>query len=393
MKLKIASYYPYLYLRSGIERTLLEILKRSRHEWTVFTNRYEAETSYEELRRFRARIIELKRISVKRSYAATLRSAYSIFMQQLPLDGFDVLWVHNEGLGSLINFKNAYIPTICFCHTPLKIIYDERLRKDYLEKNIIKAPLYFFVSYLYKKIDRKAFDFYDWCFCVSQEVKNRILKNKLFPHDRLEVVYRGVDTASSGNSQSYGNYFFHPARFKWWKNIEFSIEAFCLFQKTHKELRDFRLVIAGELYPGNDSYYQKLKQLARNNRSIEFVVNPQEAQMEDFYRHCRAVLSTTLNEDFGLTVLEGFSFAKPVVAFNRGGPAEVICHQQTGFLSSEDKNEFASYLYALANDKDAACAMGLKAREGIAKYGWDSFVNYIDAFLEKFILDARTHHS
>ena len=381
--MKIALYYPYIHLRSGIERTILEILKRSKHDWHVFTNLYEKATTYPELEKFQTRITELKRISVKRSYVNTLRSAFVIANQKIP-DGFDILWVHNEGLGSFINFKNKTIPRICFCHTPLKIIYDRELEIDYLKKNFWKAPFYLLFSFLFKIIDRKAFNLYDHCFCVSNEIKKRILENNLLPEDKLEVIYRGVDTASFSGDVEYGNYFFQPTRIKWWKNIELAINAFNLMQKERKELRNFRLVIAGELYPTNKGYYERIRNMAETNKNIELVINPSEKQIMDFYKDCRAVVSTTLNEDFGLTVLEGFSFSKPVIAINRGGPKEVIQHGITGFLSSEKIKEYTGYMARLAGDKDLAVKMGTMARKDVMKYDWDDFINYIDDFLDRF---------
>jgi len=387
--LKIALYYPYIHLRSGIERTILEILKRSKHDWHIFTNLYEKATTYPELEKFKSRITELKRISVNRSYLNTLKSAWVVFNQRLPIEGFDVLWVHNEGLGSLINFKNKDIAKVCFCHTPIKLIYDKSLRQDYLSKNPFKAPFYYLFYFLFKAIDRNAFSLYDWCFCVSNEVKKRILENSLLPENKLEVIYRGVDTASFSGDVEYGNYFFQPTRVKWWKNIELSINAFNLMQKERKELQDFRLVIAGELYPTNKGYYERIKNMAAANKNIELVINPDEKQIMDFYKDCRAVVSTTLNEDFGLTVLEGFSFSKPVVAINRGGPKEVIRHGMTGFLSSEKIKEYADYMAGLAEDKDLAVKMGVEARKDAMKYNWNDFINYTDNFLDDFILKNK----
>ena len=377
--MKIALYYPYIHLRSGVERTILEILKRSRHEWHVFTNFYDRGSTYAAFRDFEDKITELNRISVKRSYVNTLRSAFVIANQKIP-DGFDILWVHNEGLGSFINFKNKAIPRICFCHTPLKIIYDRELRIDYLKKNFRKAPFYLLFSFLFKIIDRKAFSLYDYCFCVSNEVKERILKNKLLLKNKLEVIYGGVDTESFSGDVEYGNYFFQPTRIKWWKNIELAINAFNLMQKECKELQDFRLVIAGELYPTNMRYYNKLKNMV--NKNIIIKINSTEQEILNLYRDCRAVLSTTLNEDFGLTVLEGFSFSKPVVAVNRGGPKEIIRNGVTGFLSSENPEEYADYMARLAEDKDFAVKMGVEARKDAMKYNWDDFVNYIDNFIQ-----------
>jgi hypothetical protein len=43
--MKVALYYPWVYLTSGAERTILELTGRSRHEWTIFTNRFEPENT------------------------------------------------------------------------------------------------------------------------------------------------------------------------------------------------------------------------------------------------------------------------------------------------------------------------------------------------------------
>lgn len=381
---KIALYYPYIHLRSGIERTILEILKRSRHEWTVFTNLFQQETTFPELGVFANRIIELDRVSVKRSYLSTLKSAFTIFNQKLPLEGFDLLWVHNEGLGSFINFRNRSLPSICFCHTPMKVVYDPDTRKSYLLKHLYKLPFFLVFSALFKLIDKKAFSLYRWCFCVSDEVRHRLLRNSLFPDKKITVVYRGVDTRLFPEDVEYGNYFLLPARIKWWKNIELSIESFMLLQAEHRELSGFKLIISGEVYDTNRPYYKKIRKLASKNQNIVFVDNPSEQQLLDLYKNCRAVLSTTLNEDFGLTVIESFACAKPVVAINKGGPKEVIRHGQEGFLSHPCARQYCRYLCELAKDRELAERMGKTARESSLKYDWSAFIEYMDRFLDDF---------
>ena len=234
-----------------------------------------------------------------------------------------------------------------------------------------------------------AFRLYDWCFCVSEEVKSRILENHLLPEDKLEVIYRGVDTINFSGDIKYDNYFFHPTRIKWWKNIELSIEAFNISQMEHEGLRNFKLIIAGELYQTNNSYYEKLKKMAVLNKNIIIEINTSEKDILNLYKNCRAVLSTTLNEDFGLTVLEGFSFSKPVIAINNGGPKEIIKNGITGFLSSPDAREYASYLCKIAMDVESAMQMGNFGRKDVIKYDWSNFINYIDDFLENLPNKAR----
>ncbi len=391
MALKIALYYPYIHLRSGIEKTILEILKRSRHDWTVFTNLFEKNSTYSELNSFSSRIVQLKKISVKRSYFNTLLTAFTIFKQKLPLESFDILWVHNEGLGSLINFKNRGKPSICFCHTPLKIVYDKSLRTSYLAKNSHKLLFYLLFSSLFKLLDRKAFSLYEWCFCVSNEVKKRVVENRLFSESKIGLVYRGADLDKSSLNVNYGNYFFHPTRIKWWKNIELSIEAFRIFKSKCSGANDFKLVISGQVYPTSQSYYKKLLKLISSDRDIVFLVNPSQEQINDLYLNCLAVLSTTMNEDFGLTVLESFSFAKAVIAINRGGPSEIISNGRTGLLSDSSARNYAECMIKLANDKRNTILMGKSAREVIVKYGWGSFIKEMDNFLDNFIKRRRVN--
>ena len=46
--MRVALYYPWLYLKSGVERTLLELVTRSRHDWTFITNHYHRDQTYPE---------------------------------------------------------------------------------------------------------------------------------------------------------------------------------------------------------------------------------------------------------------------------------------------------------------------------------------------------------
>jgi len=130
--MRIALYYPWIYVKGGVGRTILEIKKRSRHEWTIFTSHFNRETSYPEFNDFE--VIELKRVPVRRTYFAVLKAGITIFFQKIDLKNFDYLWVHSEGLGDFITFRNHQKPIVCFCHTPLKIIHDPFLRKENLYK-------------------------------------------------------------------------------------------------------------------------------------------------------------------------------------------------------------------------------------------------------------------
>src|SRR5262245_41240735 len=114
--MNVALYYPWLYLRSGCERTISELITRSRHNWTLITNRYEADSTFPELKS--ANVIELSRVPVNRSIKNVLKAGYRIIGQRLPLEGQDALVVFCEGMGDLVTFRNSEIPLVCLCFTP-----------------------------------------------------------------------------------------------------------------------------------------------------------------------------------------------------------------------------------------------------------------------------------
>jgi hypothetical protein len=90
-RLRLAIYYPWLYLKSGGERTIYELVSRSRHDWTIITNRYEADATYPEFKQLK--VVPLSSVSVKRTFFDVARSAWQIVSQKLPLEGYDAALV------------------------------------------------------------------------------------------------------------------------------------------------------------------------------------------------------------------------------------------------------------------------------------------------------------
>src|SRR4030043_167235 len=75
--MKVVLYYPWIYLKGGIEKVILEIVKRSRHEWTIFTNHFDSENSYEEFKYFN--IVVLKQVPVKRDIISVFKLILNLF--------------------------------------------------------------------------------------------------------------------------------------------------------------------------------------------------------------------------------------------------------------------------------------------------------------------------
>lgn len=379
--MKIALYYPWIYLKSGIEKTILALIKGSTHQWTVFTSHFDRDATYPEFQDIE--VIELKKVSVKRSYLDVLWAAVTIFNQKIDMESYDALFVHSEGLGDLITFRNHQKPVICYCWTPLKIIHDPMARREYLKNNKFKISVFLLAAYFFKIIDKFAWRHYKYIYCCSNEVKNRILKAGLArSSNQIEVVYPGVDIKNINPIAVYEPYFLHPARLKWWKNIELSITSFKDFQNRYPDFNNFRLVVAGQVDEGSKSYYNKLLNMSKGYSAIQIIANPSANELVQLYKNCYAVLNTTLNEDWGLVPLEGMAYGKPIIAVNQGGPKESIIDKKTGILAEPTTSCFMQAMKILVEDKSLVLKMGAQARKHSLEYDCSYFIKKIDNYFE-----------
>lgn len=382
--MKVALYYPWVYLRSGVERMIVELVSRSEHEWTIFTSHFDPEQTFPEFRKLK--VVELSDVSVNRDYSDVRNAAITILRQKINLSDFDALVVSSEGIGDLITFRNHSIPVICYCHTPLKIIHDPFVRRKYLNENPrMKMPFYFF-SEVFKFFDRIAWRYYDYVLCNSDEVRRRIIMAHLAPAEKVEVLSPGLDVAYMRPSWKYEKRFVVVGRIKWWKNIELTIMAFREFKRKYPEFADFRLLITGQVESGSEAYLSMLKTLAGSGDDIIFQRNPTEAELMETYRSCYCLLFPSLNEDWGMTPLEAMGTGKPVIAVNQGGPKESVLDGETGYLVPPEPSAFAEAMARLAADPELTEKLGHAGLERVRRYDWSHFVKRFDACLDSLPL-------
>ncbi len=388
-KLRIAIYYPWVYLTSGAERTLLEVARRSRHEIVIFTSRYEPEATFPGLRDVDVRVLDS--VSVHRSPLQVARSGLRILTRRLDLRGFDALLVVCEGLGDLVVLRNLGIPAFNLCLTPLRIVFDPVYRATYLAKKsaferlVIRAG-----SVAFRWLDRLAWRRYRLVFPISEEVRRRIEAGRLAPADRLRVLHPGVDLDAFTPSAESDRTFFVPGRIMWTKNLDLAIEAFRRFRERAPEPESWRLRIAGIVDRKSEPYLEKLRALAGADTAIEFCVHPGDEEMRSFYRTCFATLFTAFNEDWGLVVIEAMASAKPCVALDRGGPREIVRHEQDGLLAEPEPGAFADAMLRLVTEPGLRERIAAAGPASAARFGWQHFVDTLDRALEESLHDGAS---
>lgn len=388
--MRVAIYYPWIYLTSGAERTMLRLSEHSRHDWTFLTNRFEPSNTFPEFAK--QRITVLRPFSVERSLSATAASCWRLIWQRLPLDGFDAVVVVCEGVGDLVLFRNHRLPALNICLTPLRIAFDEAYRENW-SKGFpqVKRLAVALGSHAFRLVDRMAWKHYRRIFCISGEVKRRVVAGGLAKPGQVELLFPALGVTGFDQKPEYGPFFLLPGRIMWTKNLELGIRAFQSFSSRRApDQVPFRLVIAGIVDAKSRPYLAKLQALAGGDSRIEFRIHPSDAELGELYRTCYCTLFTAFNEDYGIVPLEGMSYAKAAIAVNRGGPRETVGHGRHGFLEEPDPEAFAQRMYEMAASPAMAKALGEAGRSHANGFTWTEFARKVDDALDEVVAESTT---
>ncbi|RGP36348.1 glycosyltransferase [Pseudotabrizicola alkalilacus] len=376
---RIALYYPWIYLKSGVERTILEIYRRSRHDVIIVTSHYDRDATFEELAG--CNIVQRGQVSVKRTYLQAAKAALTMANLRFDRAGYDALVICCDGLGPLLTFRNRNLPLMNLCFTPLRAVYDMDYRDRLLARNGPRTAK-LVAEKLFRLLDRAAWRKFDSVICNSRTTRARAVDGGLRAKGEMIVAYPGIAAAAIRPAGQVGDYFFLPGRIMWTKNIELAIDAY----------RDYRaqggtlgLVIAGMVDRKSGPYYESLQAQAADLDGIRFETEVSDARMQALYGGCRAVLLAAFNEDQGLTPLEGMAVGKPTIAIDRGGPRESVIHGQTGFLVEPQPQPFAEAMLRLDQNPDLARAMGLRGQDRVSLFTWENFIAVFDDEIDRIV--------
>ena len=385
-RLRIGHYYPWVYLTSGVERTILEIVRRSRHEHTVFTNHFDPENTYPEFSS--VNVVELQRVSVQRAIGPVLRAALILALQKLPLQDIDCLIVHCDGLGDTILIRNRSVPCVCICHTPLRVVFDPVYRSHAAKRyrGLARVP-FEALSSMFSAIDRVLWSKYECVVFNSRETLERATRGRLISaKSKYSILHPGCDLSRFVPSGEFQKFFLVPGRIMWTKNIETAMQGFFKMKSDYPELNDFRLVIAGRVDHKSKPYLARLGHLAASRNDVLFTVNPTDDELISLYRTCYGVICMAENENWGMVPLEANACAKPVVATNAGGLAESQSQGVTALLVSPETASVGEALARLAADPELARTLGSNGFEQSRQYDWSPFVKKVDDLLESVLM-------
>jgi len=168
------------------------------------------------------------------------------------------------------------------------------------------------------------------------------------------------------------------------KNVGTVIQAISLLV-NQRRFRGLRHYIIGE-GPERERLDLMVRQLGLEG-IIEFKGFVSDTELDTYYRGCRFVVYTPLDETFGLVFLEAGLRRKPVIAPNHGGPTEVVENGVNGLLVDPlEPRSIAEGIFRLLKDKDLAASLGEQGYKRVTSYfSFDSFVDRFEKKLAEFL--------
>jgi glycosyltransferase involved in cell wall biosynthesis len=221
----------------------------------------------------------------------------------------------------------------------------------------------------------------------SHYAKKRILQSENFDPTKLVVVYEAAKKYDRIQTQEIAKnnapYFLHIGVLEKRKNLPVLIKAFSIVLKKHPQ---YELVLAGNTPVKkqlNDASAIKAAiqeaQLFEKVKLVGYVNSPAAARL---YETAFAYVFPSLNEGFGLPLLEAFSFGLPVICSNSSALPEIAADAALLVNMNEANNKdniiaLADAMIKLIETEDLQKQLKEKGLERNKDFSWEQTATQI----------------
>ncbi len=279
---------------------------------------------------------------------------------------FDILRIHNPyflGLGALV-LKLFYpnIPIITTYHL--------------VEEN----PLYNYVN----KLTAKR---YDKIVCVSNYLKNWLIKKYGVDEKKIFVIYNGVDPIIKPEIKNKTLVKKYNLEDKFTilymglliprKNPMFLLEV---FKQLKTENKNVSLLICGKglLKSHIEDFIRK-----NNLRDVHLINYVYGQDKADIFNICDVFAFPSTNEGFGLVVAEAMTCTKPVIVADNSSLCEIVTDGKDGYLVELDVQEWVNKIKILINDNYLRQKIGNNGKiKSKLLYSWSRSIQKYETVLK-----------
>lgn len=228
-------------------------------------------------------------------------------IEGLDLSGYDIVISnsHAAAKGVITGPDQLHVGHVC---SPMRYAWD--LQHQYLREAGLDRGLRGWAArwalHRIRQWDARAANGVDAFVAISHFIARRI--RKCYRRD-AEVVYPPVDVSQFALEERKDDFYLTVSRLQPYKRVDLLVDAFA-------QMPERRLVVIGD-----GPEMKKLRSKAPPN--VELAGYRPTAEVRERMRRARAFLFAGL-EDFGIVMVEAQACGTPVIAYGRGGAAEIV---------------------------------------------------------------------
>lgn len=256
--------------------------------------------------------------------------------------------------------------------------YINCIKKKCIKKSTMKSLLGAIEGkyYRYKKVYNKKINY---IITPSEFYRNKFIKDGI-SEDRIQVIRNFIDTKKYDLKIEDQDYVFYSGRLSKEKGILNLIEAFSKLIKENEELKDKKLLVAGD-GPERENIEEIIK-VNKLEKNIILLGYLKQDILKDYIRKCKfAIVPSICYENCPYSVIELQLIGKAIIGADIGGIPEMIKNDENGLTYKHDNmDELMRKMKLLFNDENLARKLGIKAKE-FAKKEYDK-KEYYDKLID-----------
>jgi glycosyltransferase involved in cell wall biosynthesis len=266
---------------------------------------------------------------------------------------------HAVAHGIKTHKNQIHISYVC---TPMRYAWhlqDDYLRLHHLDRPLVGAAARLTLSLL-RHWDRESASRADHLLAISEWTAQKV---KQAWGRESRVIYPPVDVTRFNPAEERADFYLHVARLVPYKMTAEIIRAF-------NELR-FPLIIVG-----GGPEMPRLQKLAKDN--VKLLGYQPDGIVTDLTNRAKGFVYMAV-EDFGIAMAEAQAAGCPVIAYNKGGAAEIVQDGETGLLYQEQSSR--SLIEAVLQSQKIKLN-GKAARERADRFSSKRFHEEFSTFME-----------
>ena len=316
--LRVAIVHDFLYTYAGAERVLEQLIAifPGADLYSLFDFLPEKMRGF--IRRKPVTTTFLQKMPLARRRHRNYLPLMPLAIEQLDVSSYDLIVSSSYMVAKGVLTRPDQLH-ICYCHTPVRFAWDIQKQQIKARGPLggMKALAARLVLHYIRNWDVRSSNNVDVFVSNSEFVGRRI--DKYYRRSSM-TIYPPVDVDWFKLSEAKEDFYLTASRLVPYKRIDLIVEAFN--EMPHRVL----YVI------GDGPERARLAAMAGPN--VHLIGFQPVEKLREYLQRARAFVFAA-EEDFGIAPVEAQACGTPVIAYGRGGVAESIVHQKTGYLFHE----------------------------------------------------------